>query len=95
MANAVDVPPQFTGNTLVVPNTAHANPAGTLYVRLRDDPATVQALNLPVTPAGPLNSSGASAAAEAVQTPSAATTAANAAAAKPDAGTDTAAPSPH
>jgi hypothetical protein len=68
MANAVDVPPEFTGNTLTVPNTAKAvgsaaaNPAaavagptglaGTLYVRLRDDPGTVQMLSLPVTAAG-------------------------------------------
>jgi len=62
MANAVDVPAEFSGNALTVPNVtragtsaANANgangangPTGTLYVRLRDDPATVQTLNLPV-----------------------------------------------
>ena len=45
--NATDVPPDFTGTQL---NVAHpAN--GVLYLRLRDDPATVQTLTLPVTPA--------------------------------------------
>jgi hypothetical protein len=69
MANAVDVPPDFTGNTLSVPNTARlgvngpsgtnatpaANgstvPSSTLYLRLRDDPDSVQTLNLPVSTA--------------------------------------------
>jgi len=49
MANAVEVPPEFTGNTLPVPNISHSgNAAGTLYIRLRDDPETVQTLNLPI-----------------------------------------------
>jgi hypothetical protein len=57
MANAVDVPAEFSGNALTVPNVtraganaanANGSPTGTLYVRLRDDPATVQTLNLPV-----------------------------------------------
>jgi hypothetical protein len=59
MANAVDVPAEFSGNALTVPNVARAGASaanangangstGTLYVRLRDDPATVQTLNLPV-----------------------------------------------
>jgi hypothetical protein len=51
MANPVDVPPEFTGNALSVPNVAHAgvnSGNGTLYIRLRDDPDTVQTLNLPV-----------------------------------------------
>jgi hypothetical protein len=42
--NAVDVPPQFTGTQLSVPHTA----SGSLYLKLRDDPATVQTLTLPV-----------------------------------------------
>ncbi len=44
-----DVPPDFTGTQLVVP---HAT-GGTLYVKLRDDPATIQTLTLPVLPATP------------------------------------------
>jgi hypothetical protein len=51
MANAVDVPEEFTGNALTVPNVprsaANGN-TGTLYFRLRDDPETVQTLNLPI-----------------------------------------------
>jgi hypothetical protein len=48
--NAIDVPPDFTGTQLTVPHPAN----GVLYVKLRDDPATVQSLNLPVTlPAPP------------------------------------------
>jgi hypothetical protein len=50
MANAVEVPPEFTGSSLTVPNIAHpGNSAGTLYIKLRDDPETVQTLNLPVS----------------------------------------------
>lgn len=45
--NATDVPPEFTGTQLSV---AHPS-GGILYLRLRDDPATVQTLTLPVTPA--------------------------------------------
>ncbi len=45
--NATDVPQDFTGTQLSVPHPAN----GTLYLRLRDDPATVQTLTLPVTPA--------------------------------------------
>jgi hypothetical protein len=44
--NAVDVPPDFTGTQLTVPHTAN----GILYLKLRDDPATVQSLTLPVLP---------------------------------------------
>jgi hypothetical protein len=47
-SNASDVPPQFTGTQLSVPHPAN----GTLYLKLRDDPETVQTLTLPVTPAG-------------------------------------------
>jgi len=43
--NAVDVPAQFTGTQLSVPHPAN----GLLYVKLRDDPDTVQTLTLPVT----------------------------------------------
>jgi hypothetical protein len=41
-----DVSPDFTGTELVVPHPSN----GVLYIKLRDDPATVQTLNLPVTP---------------------------------------------
>jgi len=52
MSNAVDVPPEFTGNTLNVPNLPRSGVngnTGTLYLRLRDDPENVQTLNLPIT----------------------------------------------
>jgi hypothetical protein len=42
--NATEVPPDFTGNQLSVPHPAN----GVLYLKLRDDPATVQTLTLPV-----------------------------------------------
>jgi hypothetical protein len=52
MSDAVDVPAEFTGGALALPNlprsTANGN-TGTLYLRLRDDPDTVQTLNLPIT----------------------------------------------
>jgi len=44
--NPAYVPPQFTGTQLTVPHPVN----GILYVKLRDDPATVQTLTLPVTP---------------------------------------------
>jgi hypothetical protein len=47
--NATDVPLDFTGTQLSVPHPAN----GTLYLRLRDDPETVQTLLLPVTPMTP------------------------------------------
>jgi hypothetical protein len=47
--NATDVPPEFTGTQLSVPHPA----GGVLYLKLRDDPATVQTLTLPVTLATP------------------------------------------
>jgi hypothetical protein len=43
--NPDDVPPQFTGTQLTVPHPVN----GVLYVKLRDDPATVQTLTLAVT----------------------------------------------
>jgi hypothetical protein len=52
MSDAVDVPEQFTGNALTVPNIPRSGVngnTGTLYLRLRDDPDTVQTLNLPIT----------------------------------------------
>jgi hypothetical protein len=45
--NSTDVPQDFTGTQLSVPHPVN----GTLYLRLRDDPSTVQTLALPVTPA--------------------------------------------
>lgn len=45
--NAMDVPQEFTGTQLTVP---HPAPGGVLYLKLRDDPETVQTLTLPVTP---------------------------------------------
>jgi hypothetical protein len=44
--NEVDVPQEFTGTQLTVPHPV----SGALYIKLRDDPATVQTLNMPVTP---------------------------------------------
>jgi hypothetical protein len=46
-SNATDVAPDFTGTQLSVPRPVN----GTLYLRLRDDPSTVQTLTLPVVPA--------------------------------------------
>jgi len=46
--NASDVPPQFTGTQLNVPHPAN----GVLFLKLRDDPQTVQTLTLPVLPSG-------------------------------------------
>jgi len=43
--NPADVPPEFTGTQLSVPHPAN----GVLYLKLRDDPATVQTITLPVT----------------------------------------------
>ncbi|HVU45681.1 MAG TPA: hypothetical protein VHD85_06140 [Terracidiphilus sp.] len=44
--SSTDVPAEFTGTQLTVPHPVN----GMLYVKLRDDPATVQTLTLPVTP---------------------------------------------
>jgi hypothetical protein len=48
-SDPADVPPEFTGTQLTVPHPAN----GVLYLKLRDDPATVQTLTLPVTPVAP------------------------------------------
>jgi hypothetical protein len=45
--NAVDVPADFTGTQLIVPHPVN----GVLYLKLRDDPDTVQTLALSVLPA--------------------------------------------
>jgi hypothetical protein len=44
--NPTDIPTGFTGTEIVVPHAV----SGTLYVKLRDDPATVQTLTMPITP---------------------------------------------
>jgi hypothetical protein len=49
--DAVDVPVDFTGTQLSLPRPAN----GTLYLKLRDDPDTVQMLTLPITPANAAN----------------------------------------
>jgi hypothetical protein len=49
-AAPVDVPAEFTGTELLVP---HPAASGVLYLKLRDDPATVQTLTLPVTLVSP------------------------------------------
>jgi hypothetical protein len=41
------VTPEFTGTQLSVPHPVN----GLLYLKLRDDPATVQTLTLPILPA--------------------------------------------
>ncbi|HXS74774.1 MAG TPA: hypothetical protein VN753_01265 [Terracidiphilus sp.] len=51
--NAIDVPADFTGTQLTVPHPAN----GILYLKLRDDPETVQTLALSVLPATPASSS--------------------------------------
>jgi hypothetical protein len=45
-ANAAEVPMDFTGTQIVVPHPTN----GVLYLKLRDDPATVQTLTMQVTP---------------------------------------------
>ena len=52
--NPTEVPPDFTGTQLTVPHPT----GGVLYLKLRDDPGTVQTLTLPVLPASTLTSSG-------------------------------------
>jgi hypothetical protein len=47
--NAADIPPDFTGTQLSVPHPAN----GVLYLKLRDDPSTVQTLTLPILAAAP------------------------------------------
>jgi hypothetical protein len=47
-ANPTEVPADFTGTQLTVPHPVN----GTLYLKLRDDPDTVQTMTMPVTPIG-------------------------------------------
>jgi hypothetical protein len=48
--NATDVAPEFTGTQLSVPHPVN----GVLYLKLRDDPSTVQTLTMPILPASPV-----------------------------------------
>lgn len=50
--NEVDVPADFTGTQLTVPHPVN----GVLYLKLRDDPETVQTMAMPVLPALPSSS---------------------------------------
>jgi hypothetical protein len=45
-SNATEIPLDFTGGQLAVPHPVNG---GVLYLKLRDDPQTVQTLTLPVT----------------------------------------------
>ena len=44
--NATDVAAEFTGTQLSVPHPVN----GVLYLKLRDDPSTVQTLTMPILP---------------------------------------------
>jgi hypothetical protein len=63
--NPSDVPQGFTGTQITVPHPA----GGTLYLKLRDDPLTVQTLTLPVTPLTPAESKAAAAQAQPAAAP--------------------------
>ena len=56
----MDVPADFTGTQLMVPHPVN----GVLYLKLRDDPETVQTLGLAVQPALPNSSTAATRASE-------------------------------
>jgi len=56
-ANSTEVPQDFTGTQLTVPHPVN----GMLYMKLRDDPVTVQTLTLPVTLVSPAESRAAAA----------------------------------
>ena len=72
MENPIDVPAEFTGNALTVPNVPRSGANGTLYMRLRDDPDTVQTLSLPISmPAAPVPASSTDAAATTTAPPAA------------------------
>ncbi|MGO9777690.1 MAG: hypothetical protein ACLQGT_10870 [Terracidiphilus sp.] len=63
--DSADVPPDFTGTQLSVPHPLN----GTLYLRLRDDPETVQTLTLPVMPVNATSSAAGPAQAQPVAAP--------------------------
>jgi hypothetical protein len=63
--NPTDVPQDFTGMQLTVPHPA----SGMLYLKLRDDPATVQILTMPVILVSPAESKAAAAQAQPVAAP--------------------------
>ncbi|HVZ83140.1 MAG TPA: hypothetical protein VG893_05650 [Terracidiphilus sp.] len=58
------VPPDFTGTQLTVPHPV----GGQLYIKLRDDPSTVQTLTLPVLPLAPATSAAVKSAPHPVET---------------------------
>lgn len=64
-SSPTDVPADYTSDQILVPHAAN----GTLYIKLRDDPETVQTLTLPVTQAPSLLSAAATPAATAPVTP--------------------------
>ena len=49
--NPTEIPQDFTGNLIAVPHPAN----GQLWIKLRDDPNSVQLLTLPVQPMGGAN----------------------------------------
>lgn len=64
-SNPTEVPTDFTGSQIAVPHPI----GGALYLKLRDDPATVQTLNMPVTPLAPALAQAAAAPAASIQQP--------------------------
>jgi hypothetical protein len=64
--DATTIPSDFTGTQLSVPHPVN----GVLYLRLRDDPDTLQTLTLPIMPSGPQTAQSAATAAQ--QAPAAA-----------------------
>jgi hypothetical protein len=51
-SSETEIPPDFTGGQLMVSRPGNG---GVLYLKLRDDPQTVQTLTLPVTVVSPAN----------------------------------------
>ena len=62
-----DIPQDFTGTQLTVPHPANS----ILYLKLRDDPETVQTLTLPITPFSPADAKAAAAQPQPVAAPAA------------------------
>lgn len=80
-ASATEIPADFTGGQIVVPHPAN----GVLYLKLRDDPQSVQTLTLPLTLVSPTSQAAAQTAASQSQPAAAAVPAAETApASKPD-----------